>query len=67
MDCAAVWQCGSERQCGSVRQCVAVRTVVCVQYVRECAAVHLVVYGSVRGNVRLCRSAASVCGSARQQ
>jgi hypothetical protein len=46
--------CVAVRQCGSVRQ-----------YERQCAAVRLVVHGSVRGSVRLSGSAA-VCSSVRQ-
>jgi hypothetical protein len=33
------------------------------QYVRQCAAVHVVVCGSVRDSVRLCGSAAAVCAA----
>jgi hypothetical protein len=46
--CAAV--CGSGWQCAQQR--VAVRTVVCVQCMRQCAAVRLVLDGSARGSVR---------------
>jgi hypothetical protein len=47
------------RQCEQYDwQCVAQRMVVCAQCARRCAIVFLVVYGSVRGSVRVSGSAA---------
>jgi hypothetical protein len=68
--CLAVRQCAALRRCAAVcaSVCGSAHALVSAQCTRHCAAVRVgAVFGSARGIVRLCGSAAvhaAVCGSA---